>query len=120
MSCSAIGTSGGKAAKRGAKLCAAVRRHRRKMRKKLGRAFSRITSLVREKGTAAVRSAAANATAAASRLSAELAVPTQLNKRNLHPYRLKVKELQNILLMAEAPSRPRFVEDLGDVKDAIG
>jgi len=43
-----------------------------------------------------------------------------LNKTNLHPYRLKVKELQNILLMAEAPSRPRFVEDLGNVKDAIG
>ena len=111
---------GARRQKEAAKLCAAVRRHRRKMRKKLGRAFSRITSLVREKGTAAVRSAAANATAAASRLSAELAVPTQLNKTNLHPYRLKVKELQNILLMAEAPSRPRFVEDLGDVKDAIG
>ena len=44
----------------------------------------------------------------------------RLNKTNLHPYRLKVKELQNILLLAEAPSRPLFVEDLGHVKDAIG
>ena len=33
---------------------------------------------------------------------------------------LKVKELRNVLLMAEAPSRSHFVENLGDVKDAIG
>src|SRR5204863_3440123 len=81
---------------------------------------SRITGLLRGKDAGAADSAVANAAATAIRLSAQLAAPPRLNKTNLHPYRLKVKELQNILLMAEAPSRPRFVEDLGDVKDAIG
>jgi hypothetical protein len=51
---------------------------------------------------------------------AQLAVPSPLKKADLHPYRLKVKELQNILLMAQARSRSRFVNDLADVEDAIG
>ena len=81
---------------------------------------SRMTKLLRRKGAGQADSAAANAAATAVRLSAQLGAPPRLNKTNLHPYRLKVKELQNILLLAEAPSRPRFVEDLGHVKDAIG
>ena len=64
--------------------------------------------------------AAALASAAAVKLATELASPDKLNRRTLHPYRLRVKELQNILRMASGPSHPQFVEDLGKVKDGIG
>jgi CHAD domain-containing protein len=90
------------------------------LRKALSRTSSRITRLLRRKDSAAADSVVANAAAKAVRLSAQLAEPPRLNKTNLHPYRLKVKELQNVLRMAETPSGFRFVEDLGVVKDAIG
>ena len=64
---------------------------------------------------AAGSSAAANAVA----LAVRLAEPRRLNRGNLHPYRLKVKQLQNILRMTPSHTS-RFVDDLGRVKDAIG
>jgi CHAD domain-containing protein len=56
----------------------------------------------------------------ALKLSFELATPLHLNRTNLHPYRLKVKELRNVLQMAERKNDDPFVDDLGEVKDAIG
>jgi len=52
------------------------------------------------------------------RLSSELEMPKRLNKGNLHAYRRKVKQLHYLLELA--PDRPKFVEDLGEAKDAIG
>ena len=49
-----------------------------------------------------------------------LAKPSRLGKMNLHPYRLEVKELRNVLQMAEKSDRQEFVWQLGEVKDAIG
>jgi len=111
---------GARRQKQAAKLHTEAKQLRRELRKALDQASSRITRLLREKDAGAANSIVANAAATAIRLSAQLSAPPHLNKTNLHPYRLKVKELQSILLMAEAPSRPRFVEDLGDVKNAIG
>jgi CHAD domain-containing protein len=111
---------GARRQKQAGKLRTEVKRLRSPLSKSLDRASSRITKLLDRKDTGPAANAAANAVAAAVRLSAELAAPPRLNKTNLHPYRLKVKELQNVLLMAEGASRPRFVVDLGDVKDAIG
>jgi CHAD domain-containing protein len=59
------------------------------------------------------------ATAHALQLSSELDAPRRLNRGNLHPYRLKVKELRYVLQLAVG-SKSNFVEDLGKVKDAIG
>jgi len=59
-------------------------------------------------------------TASALTLLAALAKPARLGKTNLHPYRLEVKELRNVLLMAENSDRQEFVRQLGEVKDAIG
>jgi hypothetical protein len=42
-----------------------------------------------------------------------------LNKPNLHPYRLKVKELRNVLQMADNADQQEFITRLGEVKDAI-
>jgi len=57
---------------------------------------------------------------AALRLLSELEQPVTLKKSNLHPYRLKVKELHNLLRLAKDGSKQEFVESLDEVKDAIG
>jgi len=54
------------------------------------------------------------------RLSAELRNPSRLGKNNLHPYRLKVKELRYVLQNAQPKADPRLVEALEKVKDEIG
>lgn len=59
------------------------------------------------------------AAAEALRLSSELEAPKRLSRRNLHEYRLKVKELRYELQLAPS-SEQMFVDDLGKVKDAIG
>jgi CHAD domain-containing protein len=58
------------------------------------------------------------AAAESLRLSSELGSPKRFNKGNLHAYRLKVKQLQYVLELS--PDHPKFVDDLGEVKDAIG
>lgn len=53
-------------------------------------------------------------------LSWELKSPLRLNRSNLHDYRLKVKELRDVLQLSDQPGDPGFLEKLGEVKDAIG
>jgi CHAD domain-containing protein len=53
-------------------------------------------------------------------LSTGLQEPRTLTRKNLHFYRLKVKELRNILQLSDQPGDTAFYEKLGDVKDAIG
>jgi CHAD domain-containing protein len=53
-------------------------------------------------------------------LMTELDRPTQLNRGNLHPFRLKVKELRYVLQLSENEHSEGFVKKLGEVKDAIG
>jgi CHAD domain-containing protein len=60
------------------------------------------------------------AMAKAIELSSGLKSPTKLNRNNLHPYRLRVKELRNILQLSDQAGDQEFVEKLGEVKDAIG
>jgi CHAD domain-containing protein len=62
---------------------------------------------------------ASSAAARALQLSSEMDDPKRLNRQNLHPYRLKVKQLRYLLQLARN-SDSKFVDDLGDVKDAIG
>jgi CHAD domain-containing protein len=65
-------------------------------------------------------SAPVEAMATALQLSSELHAPARLHKGNLHSYRLKVKELRNILEMSDTADNQPFVDKLGEVKDAIG
>ena len=53
-------------------------------------------------------------------LAASLKSLPSLNHKNLHPYRLKVKELRDVLRLSEKPSNQKFIDVLGQVKDAIG
>ncbi len=64
--------------------------------------------------------AAAQAGARALELASQLTDPPRLNRSNLHPYRLKVKELRYVLQMAEKNGQAEFVKDLDEVKDSIG
>ena len=59
-----------------------------------------------------------DAAARALTLSAELGRWPRLTARNLHPFRLKVKELRNILKLSGDDDV--LMEKLGEVKDAIG
>lgn len=58
--------------------------------------------------------------AKAIELSSDLNEPGRLSRNNLHPYRLKVKELRNVLQLSDRTSDDEFFEKLGVVKDAIG
>ena len=58
--------------------------------------------------------------ARALKLSTELNSTTRLDRRNLHAYRLKVKELRNVLQLSDHANEQEFVAKLGEVKDAIG
>ena len=62
----------------------------------------------------------AEVSASALTLLTRLAKPARLGKTNLHSYRLEVKELRNLLQLAEEYDRQEFVRQLGEVKDAIG
>jgi len=58
--------------------------------------------------------------AKAIELSSDLNRPARLSWKNLHRYRLKVKELRNVLQLSHQRREPEFVKKLGEVKDAIG
>ncbi|MHB1672783.1 MAG: CHAD domain-containing protein [Acidobacteriaceae bacterium] len=72
-------------------------------------------------GTLPADSAApGNAMLSELRLQRELATPARLNVENLHPYRLKVKELRYVLQMEEQSGYQQLIKTLGEMKDAIG
>jgi CHAD domain-containing protein len=103
---------GARRQKHATKLRAAVRQRGSKLGKRLKRISTEFGKLLPE--------ASAHVAALAVRLSTDLASPARLHKRNLHPYRLKVKELRNVLQMADNADPQEFIATLGEVKDAIG
>jgi CHAD domain-containing protein len=62
---------------------------------------------------------AADAMAVSFQLESELGEWPKLHRGNVHPFRLKVKELRYILQLAE-DNDSEFIETLGEVKDVIG
>ncbi|MGH9716652.1 MAG: CHAD domain-containing protein [Candidatus Acidiferrales bacterium] len=60
------------------------------------------------------------AAASALALASALSEPRALNRNNLHPYRLKVKELRYVLKSAGGDANRSFIAALGNCKDAIG
>jgi CHAD domain-containing protein len=91
------------------------------LRRRLRRTAKRIEAVASKDGrTPRTSPAPKEAMATALQLSAELAAPAILNKKTLHPYRLKVKDLRNVLKMSADAERSDLVERLGEIKDAIG
>lgn len=92
-----------------------VAKHRAELKTRVRKASAEIESVLQNDS----RTPASRAAAHVLQLSSELGMPKHLNKRNLHPYRLKVKELRYVLQMAPSADS-KFVEELGKVKDTIG
>jgi len=101
------------------KLRALVRKNGPEIRQREKRSLKDMEKLL-QGGKNSRPAAPVEAMANALQLSAELAAPARLDKKNLHPYRLKVKELRYVLQLANDSDHQQFVEKLGEVKDAIG
>lgn len=105
------------------KLHKAIAKNGQSVRRDLKKVANELDRLlcVRADGDCDPTPAAAQATATALTLQSELATtPAHLGRQNLHPYRLKVKELRNLLQLAENQPDKEFVDALGNLKDAIG
>jgi CHAD domain-containing protein len=98
------------------KMWALVRTYGRAVRRRLKRSAARLDQVLRKQNDRGP----AEAMATALQLSAQLGTPQHLDRKNLHPYRLKVKELRYVLQMAGRADQQQFVKSLGAVKDAIG
>ena len=105
---------GGERRKQAGKLRNLVADNRAELKTRLRRASANLDKALQDTESHAASLAAAESL----RLSSELEVPKRLNKGNLHPYRLKIKQLRYVLQLA--PDEPKFVAALGEAKDAIG
>jgi CHAD domain-containing protein len=92
------------------------------LRRRLKRTLARVRRFIpdHKKNGSDGLSRSADTTAFVLRLSNELASPATLNRKNLHTYRLKIKELRYALEMADDPRNQEFIDRLGEIKDAIG
>jgi CHAD domain-containing protein len=92
-----------------------------KLRRNLKRNSKRVERILEEAINNPAGSDATSATMAkAIRIASDLNSPAHLKRDNLHPYRLKVKELRNVLQLSDRAGGEAFVETLGEVKDAVG
>src|ERR1700704_1807848 len=92
------------------------------LRRRLKRTLARLQKLIpgHNKSRSGGRNARAAAMAFVLKLSNELATPATLNRKNLHAYRLKIKELRYVLEIADDPGNQGLIDKLSEVKDAIG
>jgi CHAD domain-containing protein len=113
---------GGRRRKEAKKLHAVTSRKGQQVRSALKRVDRRLEKVLCEKQEKSCDPVNARSQAAASALALEsaLVLPHRLNRQNLHPYRLRVKQLQNVLRLGEGSNDREFLKALGRVKDAIG
>jgi CHAD domain-containing protein len=107
----------------GKKLERQVRKCRSDVRarlKRLSRDLASATDSGQAKNADDAREPRVNAAASALELGNELSDPKTLSRTNLHPYWLKVKELRDVLKVAEGNTDQEFIDALGACKDAIG
>ena len=101
------------------KLEKTLRRERREARRHLKTCKKWIKSEIEAPQSEAADRWRRNAVAHSLELSSELGEWPTLRADNLHPFRLKVKELRYVLQLASEADR-HFIDALGEVKDAIG
>jgi CHAD domain-containing protein len=99
-----------------------AQRHSSRLRRRLKRTSKTIEERLTPNGNGRVmgKPVSANISAAVLTLLSNLKEPARLNRSNLHEYRLKVKQLRNLLQMAENSDQQPFIARLGQLKDAIG
>jgi CHAD domain-containing protein len=106
--------------RRAAKLYSTIKKHSVRLDDSLRTASKDVAKALDENGSGNSSAGQSDISAAALKLESELAAPLRLTRQNLHPYRLKVKELRNLLRMEKRRADRAFVRTLGKVKDAIG
>jgi CHAD domain-containing protein len=108
------------------KMGALVRELGRPLRRTLARQRSAIAKVARENsrsnsGDEQAESPSVHAAARSLQLAEQLNQPARLGPANLHPYRLKLKELRYVLEMEEPqPARQELIDAIKKVQDAIG
>ena len=88
--------------------------------RRLKRSLARLQKLIpnhNKKSAGDRNTAPAEAMAFVLKLSSELAAPATLNRKHLHGYRLKIKELRYVLEMANDPGNRQLIEKLGEIKE---
>jgi CHAD domain-containing protein len=93
-------------------------RHRESLRRRLKRTAAHLQS--RSADGLPNQTSPAYSMLAELRLQQELTKPTRLTSTNLHPYRLQVKELRDMLQLQKGSVDQQLSEVLGEVKDAVG
>ena len=100
------------------KLRRIIKRHGEKTRRRLKHTRGRFEREIDASGNGqSLKSAAA---ISALQRSSDLASPLVLNRGNLHPYRIKLKELRYVLQAGDGEGNRKFIASLGETKDAIG
>ena len=102
------------------KLEKALHDERWQARRRLKSCMKRIEDEVTSSHSEAAETWRRNAVARTLDLSSELEEWPRLQADNLHPFRLKVKELREVLRLSSDDSDRRVIDALGEVKDAIG
>jgi CHAD domain-containing protein len=90
------------------------------LRKELRRVANGVAKDTSRKRGKAAGKARTRQSAQVLELTAGLGEPANLTKSNLHPFRLKVKELRDALRVAGGTPDSRFAGTLGQCKNAIG
>lgn len=111
---------GAKRHKQAKRLHSLVRNEGRDISKGVKRLSSRLRHRMASSGEPLNSPGAEEAIASAVQLLGELKRPARLNSRNLHPYRLTVKKLRDVVQLAHGPVPAGLAQTLGEVKDAIG
>ena len=106
--------------RRSEQLIASALKHGPFLRRRLKRISAQLEALDSAPDNTSTNSASEEMAASALQLSRELAIPTRLDRDNLHPYRITVKKLLFLLLMQKSRSNSHLIDALGEVKDAIG
>ena len=105
---------------------AMVRELGRPLRRTLARERSAIAKVARENSRSnssdeQAESPSVHAAARSLQLAEQLNQPARLGPANLHPYRLKLKELRYVLELEEPqPARQELIDAIKKVQDAIG
>ena len=108
------------------KMGALVRELGRPLRRTLARERSAIAKVARENSRSnssgeQAESPSVHAAARGLQLAEQLNQPARLGPANLHPYRLKLKELRYVLELEEPqPARQELIDAIKKVQDAIG
>jgi CHAD domain-containing protein len=110
-----LGQERGRAA---SKLQKKIAKHRKAASRSLKKCASFIERNFDKQNSAKLKEWPMDATSEALRITGELSNWPKLSSENLHPFRLKVKEMQYVLQLSGEDSE--LTEQLGEVKDRIG